>query len=93
MMKRTHGFWIPALALALAYGLAELLGLRRYTTFLSGTPVGGDYQTSAALGLLYLALYFGWTVVCPVLALAAVIYAALSAERGGVRGPVREVPR
>lgn len=91
MMRRTRGFWIPALALALAYGLAEMLGLRRYTTFLSGTPVGGDYQTSAALGLLYLALYFGWTVVCPILALAAVIYGALFAAGGGAKAPQRDV--
>ncbi|MDQ2686669.1 MAG: hypothetical protein M3Y28_02255 [Armatimonadota bacterium] len=92
-MKRTRGFWIPVLALALAYSLAELLGLRRYTTFLSGTPVGGDYQTSAALGILYLALYFGWTVVCPILALAAVIDEILFAAVGGLKAPQREVPR
>ena len=76
-MKKTRCFWIPALALALSYGLADLTGLRRYTTFLSGTPVGGDYQTSAVLGMVYLALYFAWTVVCPILVLASVIDGAL----------------
>lgn len=92
-MRKTRGFWLPALGLALAYGLAEALGLRRYTTFLSGTALGSEYQTSAALGMLYLALYFCWTAVCPIVLLASVIYGVLSRERGGTAAPAREVPR
>lgn len=86
-MKSTRGFWIPALVLALAYGLAEALGLRRYTTFLSGTAVGGDHQTSAALGVLYLALYFCWTVLCPILVLASIIYGTVFSGRGAAKAP------
>ena len=64
--------------LALAFGVCEAAGLREHTTFISGTPTeaGGSVNASAILGLIYLAAYFGFVLVTPILVIAAGLLAA-----------------
>jgi hypothetical protein len=66
-------FLVRAAALLILFALAHLLGLREYTTFLSGTTGSPDVslRTSAFLGMIYLALYMGCVVLAPILVLAA----------------------
>ncbi len=78
----TRGFWVPALLINLLYGIVHAAGLRAYTAFLSGTSVGPNGETSAAFGITYLLLYFGWTVVSPILLLASFFFVAISNHKG-----------
>ena len=76
-------FLMRAGAIGVLFLLAHLLGLREYTTFLSGTTgsPGVSLQLSACYGLVYLALYMGCMVLAPILVLAAGLLAVL--ERRG----------
>jgi len=78
-------FLLGAALLALAFGLVHALGLREYTTVLSGTrpPGAGDGAESAAA--LYLLAWFGWTLGVPILVIGALVSAAL--ERLGASAP------
>lgn len=67
----TRRFVLAALLLAGAYGAAHLAGLRDHTGVLSGTA------GSAALGVAYVLLHFGFVLGTPVLLLAAAIDAAV----------------
>jgi hypothetical protein len=66
-------FVVRAVALALFFFVAHILGLREYTTFLTGTTgrPGVNLETSALLGTIYICLYLGFMVAAPILALAA----------------------
>ena len=72
------GLVIRALLLALFYGVCELAGGREHTTFLSGTAVSSDRDVMASVvyGATYLAAYFGFVLVTPILLLAAAILTA-----------------
>jgi len=53
--------------------IAEIAGLREYTTFLSGTAANPEagLRWSSFLGMVYIVLYLGFVVVAPILILAA----------------------
>ncbi len=67
------GLAVAAVALAVLYGVVHLAGLRVDASFLSGTAPPDDF--GVLLGLAYVILYFGFVVVAPVLAIAAVLMA------------------
>lgn len=72
------GFVFRALIIIVLYGTSELLGLREYTTFLSGTSanVNLSWQTASLLGVIHLLLYVGFILLAPVLLIAAGLLAA-----------------
>ena len=61
-------FVVRAVIITVLYGASELLGLREYTTFLSGTSgnVNLGWQTASALGLVHLLLYVGCILLAPI---------------------------
>jgi hypothetical protein len=66
------GLAIAAVIIAVAFGVAHALGLRPYTAVLSGTaPPGASGGAAIALGLAYVALYFAFVIVAPILLIAA----------------------
>jgi len=73
-----EGFLMRAMLIAELFGVSELLGLREYTTFLSGTS--GDvtlgWRTASLLGLIHLLLYVGFILLVPILLIAAGLLAA-----------------
>jgi hypothetical protein len=66
-------FFVRALVLVALFLVAHLLGLREYTTFLSGTTGNPavSMETSSLYGLIYILLYLGCVVLAPILALSA----------------------
>ena len=62
-----------ALVISIAFLIAHLAGLREYTSFLNGTMASVElgWKMCAFLGLGYLALYFAFVLVVPILILAA----------------------
>lgn len=62
-----------AVLLLLAFGVAHLLGLRAYTSVLSGTTgsLNTDPETAALLGVLYVLIYLGAVILVPTFCLAA----------------------
>ena len=74
---------VAAAALAIAFGLSHVAGLRHYAGFLSGSaPAGtGDGTLPAGFGVIYVLLYFAFVVIAPILALAAGILAVLTRRR------------
>ena len=71
------GFLVRAFWLVLFFGVCHAAGLREHTTFLSGTAASADgaVNRSAVFGVIYLCAYFGFVLVAPILALAAMILA------------------
>ena len=69
----TKYFLIRGLELAALFLVAQLAGLREYTTFLSGTTgdLGTTLERSGLYGTAYIVLYLGCVVVAPILLLAA----------------------
>jgi hypothetical protein len=67
------GFLIRAAILALAFAVFHALGLRENTSIICGTWPAGQTpgEWTAALGITYIALYFGFVLVAPILTLAA----------------------
>ncbi len=61
-------FVARAIIIAACYFLSELVGLREYTTFLSGTSanLNMSWQTAATLGLIHLLLYVAFILLVPV---------------------------
>jgi hypothetical protein len=61
-------FVLRAIMITLLFGISELLGLREYTTFLSGTSanVNLSWQTVSVLGLIHLLLYVGFILLVPI---------------------------
>ncbi len=76
---RRAGFLSPtdlavrAIVLSALFGLAHWAGLREHTTFLSGTLADPSmrWEWAAFLGCTYLALYFAFVLLVPILLLAA----------------------
>jgi hypothetical protein len=80
------GFLMRAALIAVFFAVCHLAGWREHTTFLSGTPASADSgaNTSAVLGVVYMAGYFGFVLLTPIFALAAGILFAFDRwmERG-----------
>jgi hypothetical protein len=72
------GFVHLALGIVLVFVLCRFCGLDRHTTFLSGTPAetGMSLEMSAFLGTAYMAVYFSFVLLAPILLLAAGFMAA-----------------
>ncbi len=70
-MLSPAGLALRACLLWLAFGLVHALGLREYTTVLSGTPVGGLAPTLG--GVFYVILDFGAVVAAPIALIAGVL--------------------
>ena len=69
--------------ITLLFAISELLGLREYTTFLSGTSANLDvsWQTASILGLVHLLLYVGFILLVPIFILTASLLAAFEQRR------------
>lgn len=82
-MFSPQGLLLRALLLAIFFGAVHVAGWREHTTFLSGTSASTDTSanTSVILGLVYMAAYFGFVLLAPILILAAGILAGLGAWR------------
>lgn len=67
------GFLVRAALIALFFAACHAAGWREHTTFLSGTAAsaGGSANTSIILGVIYMAGYFGFVLLAPILTLAA----------------------
>lgn len=82
------GFLVRAVLIGTAFLACHLLGLREYTTVMSGSAPGGDrlHAVHTVLGTAYALFYFGSTVAAPVLVIAAGLWwAAGWASRRAVR--------
>ena len=66
-----------AVVLSIVYLLAQLIGLREFTTVLTGTTgsVRLGWGMSAFLGLLYLCIYLAFVLLVPMLLIAATLLA------------------
>jgi hypothetical protein len=64
-----RGFVKRAVLWSLAFGVAHLLGLRAYTSMLSGTSV--PERLHIVLGMTYIVLYLGFVFLVPMLLIAA----------------------
>ena len=62
---------VRAVLWCVAFGAAHLLGLRAYTSLLSGTSSHGMVQQ--VLGVAYIVLYLGLVFLVPILTIAAVL--------------------
>ncbi len=62
--------------LVVAFAVCELVGLREYATFLSGTQHGLRWSSSVFGGVAYLFAYYGFVLAAPVLLIAAGLLAA-----------------
>ncbi|HXP59889.1 MAG TPA: hypothetical protein VN829_05310 [Dongiaceae bacterium] len=71
-------FLVRAVLITAFFCASELLGLREYTTFLSGTSANLNlsWQTAATLGLIHLLLYVGFILLVPIFLIAAGLLAA-----------------
>src|SRR6266849_5442652 len=71
-------FMLRAVIIAALFVVSELLGLREYTSFLSGTSanVSLNWQTAAILGLIHLMLYVGFILLVPIFLLTASLLTA-----------------
>jgi hypothetical protein len=61
-------FVVRAIIITALFVVSELLGLKEYTTFLSGTSanLNMSWQTAATLGLIHLLLYVAFILLVPV---------------------------
>lgn len=66
-----RAFLVRAVLWCVAFGAVHLLGLRAYTSLLSGTSSYGMVQQ--VLGVTYIVLYAGLVFLVPVLVIAAVL--------------------
>ena len=66
------------LAIAFFFGMAQLLGLSRFTTFISGTPSDFGLFWTTFLGAGYMLLHFGFLLMTPIFLIAAVLVAAVN---------------
>jgi hypothetical protein len=80
------GFVLRAVMICVLFCASEILGLREYTTFLSGTSgnVNLGWQTASFLGLIHLLLYVGFILLVPILLIAAGLLTAWNVWNGQV---------
>jgi hypothetical protein len=78
------GFLLRAILITMLYCASELLGLREYTTFLSGTSgnVNLGWRTASLLGLIHLLLYVGFILLVPILLITAGLLAVWKRRKG-----------
>jgi len=71
-------FMLRALVIMVLFCVSELLGLREYTTFLSGTSanINLSWPVASALGLIHLLLYVGFILLAPISLITAGLIAA-----------------
>ena len=74
-MCSLQGFLFRAAIIAVVFAICHLLGWREHTTFLTGTPTAAEtgLSTSATLGTFYMAAYFAFVLLTPILLVAASI--------------------
>ena len=79
-----RGLLLRAAALTVLFLIVHAAGLREYTSVLSGTsPTGIRMDVwGGVLGVAYVALYFGFVLLVPVLALAAGVFLFLQRLSG-----------
>jgi uncharacterized membrane protein len=88
-----RAFLVRAVLWCVAFGAAHLLGLRAYTSLLSGTSSYGMVQQ--VLGVAYIVLYAGLVFFVPVLVIAALLVqcAVLAIDfrtkRDNTKGPTK----
>lgn len=88
----SRGLAARAALIAVVYGVLHLVGLREYTSILSGTLPTGDPNDYLAmvLGVAYVLVHLAFFLVAPVLVLAAgMLYGLeylLARSRSGERG-------
>jgi hypothetical protein len=77
-------FVARAVVITMLFGISELLGLREYTTFLSGTSgnVSLSWPLASALGLTHLLLYVAFILLVPIFFIAAGLIAAWNWWKG-----------
>ena len=77
-------FAVRAVLIAAAFCVSELLGLKEYTTFLSGTSanLNVSWQTAATLGLIHLLLYVAFILLAPSFLIAAGLLVAWNRSHG-----------
>jgi hypothetical protein len=68
-----EAFLARAVIVVVLYASSRMAGLQEYTTFLSGTPgnVNVNWHTGVTLGLIHLALYFGFILAAPIFLMTA----------------------
>lgn len=89
-MFSPRGLLVRAAWISIVFLVGHLLGLREMTSILCGMDPAGGAQpgVQAFLGLVYVILYLAFTVVVPILVLAAGILRLLDRSRQpGLRGP------
>ena len=69
------GLVVVAVFIAMIYGVEHILGWREYVSFVFASHTGRSIHTM--MGMLYAIAYFGFVLVAPLLAIAAVIFAIL----------------
>ena len=77
-------FVLRAIIIIVLYCASELLGLREYTTFLSGTSanVNLGWPLASALGLIHLLLYVAFILLTPIFLITAGLIAAWNRWKG-----------
>jgi hypothetical protein len=70
------GLVVAAALIAMAYGVAHILGWQEYVCHVFATSTGPNIQV--VTGLLYAMAYLGFVLTVPLFTLAAVILAILS---------------
>lgn len=76
-------FLLWAVVITVLFAGSELLGLREYTSFLSGTNANPDFswEKSAMLGLIHLALYVAFILLGPIFLITAALLRCLRLAR------------
>src|SRR5262245_11860479 len=74
-----RGLLFRATLIGLFFLIVHVLGFKQHTTFLTGTPVDGATSLNQTIlfGVVYLAAYFSFVIVAPILILAAGILSVL----------------
>jgi hypothetical protein len=82
-----RGFFLSAAALLVAFfAAAHLVGLRQDLSVIAlSVPAGESFERAAAGAGLYLAAYFGATLLAPILVLAALLFGPLEALARSIR--------
>lgn len=86
-MNAIRGLVLRAAALVAVYAVCHIAGLRDYTSIICGTePPPGSPAWLMILGPVYIAAYLGFTVVAPILLIAAALLAAARRVGGNFQG-------
>jgi len=87
-----RAFLGAALLLGASFAVCHLAGLRQDVSVIALTPpVQESFERAAAGAVLYLASYFGATLLAPALVLGALVYGPLCALARAMLRPVSRV--